>query len=81
MKVHPEKSNQINTEIADMIIWHILNRLTQPHNAPWSGPSDREARSAAARFNLLPPDYLYVLQCNFDGLIYIKKPRGGLIIN
>ncbi len=81
MKVHPEKSNRINTEIADMIIWHILNRLTRPRNAPRSGPSDREARSAVARFNLLPFDYLCVLQCNCDGLIYVTKPKGGLIIN
>jgi hypothetical protein len=81
MKVRPEKSNQTSTGIADVLFWQTLNGVTPPRNAPRTGSNDEGGRSAMARFNLLPSDYFYVLQCNFDNLIFVRNEGRQLIIN
>jgi hypothetical protein len=81
MKVHPEKSNQINTGIADVMFWHTLNGVTPPRKAPRIGRKGEAGGSVVARSNLLPPDYFYVLQCKFDNLIFVKSQGRQLIFN
>ena len=81
MKGHPEKSNQINTGLGKVMFWRTLRRANEPRNVPRTGRHGERDSAALARFNLLPSDHFYVLQCNFDNLIFVKHHGRQLIIN